>query len=186
MARHVDPEDDSFRRSLLRALAGGLVAMVVTFAITAVLTQLGGTDEGPGPVVTPSGDLASQPEPSPPQVAATEPGDPTTAPTEPTEPTETIEPTDDVVTVQVLDAVGSGTFAEDAAAALRELGYEVVVVNPTPRRPAQTTVMVTPGQEAEADQLAEQDPRFANIEPNTDFNTAVDLHVLVTDDFVEG
>ncbi|MDP9405304.1 MAG: hypothetical protein M3O86_01705, partial [Actinomycetota bacterium] len=51
MARHATPGDDSFRRSLGRAVAGGLVAMAVTALITGLLTQLGRDDGSGGPAV---------------------------------------------------------------------------------------------------------------------------------------
>jgi hypothetical protein len=177
MPRHADVEDRTFRRSLLRAAGGGLLAMVVTFGITAVLTQVGRPRESAGPVVTsPAATVA------PPDAEETVAPEPTTATTA----TSTVGGDDDgVVTVQVLDAVGSGTYAEDAAAVLRELGYEVVVVNPTPRRPATTTVLATPGHEDDAAELAALDARFAETDVSTDFNPEVDLHIIVTDDFVE-
>ena len=182
MARHVDPEDDSFRRSLLRAAGGGLLALVVTFGITAVLTQIDRPSGTEGPVVSTSDGLAEQPSPQPEPAATASAATPAV---EPSIDASSASDSDGVVTVQVLDAVGSGTHAEDAAEVLRELGYEVVVVNSTPRRVETTTVLVTPGHEADAAELAAVDPRFAQTGENLDFNPEVDLHILVAADFVE-
>jgi LytR cell envelope-related transcriptional attenuator len=184
MARHVDPEDRSFRQSLLRAAAGGLVALIVTFGITGVLTNLGRDRGTGGPAMvltdTPSAPqtqiTAPPPSPSEEPVAASEPPATET-------PVETTEAPRSTITVQVLDAVGSGTQAEEAAQVLRDLGYEVVVVNPTPRRVEATTVMFSTGHEADAEALREADDRFAKIKPNADFNADVNLHVLVGPDF---
>ena len=191
MARHVDPDDDSFRRSLIRAALGGLAALVITFGITGALTQLGrDTGEG-GPAVTftggPSAPVSvTQEPPSPAVTAAPESelaADPTPQPTSEPAPEQSDADDPGDVTVQVLDAVGTGTFAEDAAATLRELGYDVVVVNTTPRRLEQTRVLFTEGHEQDAQALRNADDRFGDIRPNADFSPTVDLHVLVGPDF---
>ena len=194
MGRHVDPDDTSFRRSLLRAVAGGLVALVVTFAVTALLTVVGRDDPDAGPVVsapdpTASTAVAASDAPSPTQTTQTPSESPpadlgaTDAPGATEGTTEVASDSTAAVTVQVLDAAGTGTHAEDAAEVLRELGYDVIVVNPTARRVDTTTVLATPGFEAAAERLAQQDPRFSEIAENTDFNASVNLHVLVGPDF---
>src|SRR5688500_1838966 len=112
MVRHVDPSDDSFRRSLLRAAGGGLVAMVVTFGITAVLASVGrNEDVAGGPAVaTPSAapeletPLSEPPEPSQAAPASETPDEETEGPTEAPDDAST-------VTVQVLDTVGTGQGA---------------------------------------------------------------------------
>lgn len=187
MSRHVDPDDDSFRRSLLRAVAGGLIALVVTFAATGLLTRLGRSD-GPGSAAVSLQGLPSAPatelvEPTP--TPEPSPTQQVTSPPTPQEATETQAALQSAknITVQVLDAVGSGTYAADAAEVLRELGYEVVVVNSTPRRVTETTVLASPGHKKDAQQLKRRDPRFAVIGANADFNETVDLHVLVGPDF---
>lgn len=191
MGRHIDPDDTSFRRSLLRAFAGGLVALVVTFAVTALLTVVGREDPDGGPVVSAPESTQATQAPSPteaptaadaptPAVTESPPGDlgATDGPT-----TQTATDDAQAVTVQVLDAAGTGTYAADAADVLRELGYDVIVVNPTARRVQTTTILATPGFEDAAAQLQQQDPRFAKIDENTDFNASVNLHVLVGPDF---
>lgn len=182
MARHVDPDDTSFRRSLFKAAGGGLLALVVTFGATAVLTVVG-RDAGTGPVIL--DDETTPPDPGPTDRPALSPT-PSDPPTQRPIPDPTQEPTDDElggITVQVLDAAGTGTHADDAAEVLRELGYDVVVVNDTPRRVEVTTILATPGHEDDAEGLRVRDPRFAEIDTNTDFNPDVDLHVLVGPDF---
>lgn len=184
MANHVDPDDRSFRTSLLRAAAGGLAALVVTFGVTGVLTVIGRDDGTGGPAMEAPGptEVAQVASPSPP--AEAEPTAAASAPATPSPtPLEATESTLGQVTVQVLDAVGSGPQAQAAADTLRELGYDVVVVNPTPRRVEATTIMATPGHEDEARALRRQDDRFGVITANVDFNQSVDLHVLVGPDF---
>lgn len=187
MARHVDPDDHSFRNSLLRAAAGGAVALIVTFAITGVLANVGrgGGEDTPAVTLTAPPPQAQEtvaqppspdPSPSPEATAAPEPSAAST-------PQETTETPAGIVTVQVLDAVGSGTHAQDAAQALRDLGYEVVVINSTPRRVKTTTVMFTSGHSDDAETLRQADERFAELKENKDFNPAVDLHILVGPDF---
>ena len=184
MANHADPDDRSFRTSLLRAAAGGVAALIVTFGVTGVLTVLGRDSGAGGPAMQATGptEVAQLSTPSPPAEAEPTAAAPPPATPSPT-PQEATESRLGQVTVQVLDAVGSGTQAQEAADVLRELGYTVVVVNQTPRRVERTTVMATPGHEDEARALREQDERFAEIARNVDFNPAVDLHVLVGPDF---
>lgn len=180
MARHADPDDSTFARSLLRAAAGGLVAMVVTFAITAVLTQIGRDSPADGPAVSFDDGLTSGPSPSPPAPQPTDHA--TSAPTEPT-----VAPASEIarepVTVQVLYAPALEDVAGEAAEVLRDLGYDVVAVNATARTTDVTTILATGGHEEEAAELRDTDPRFAQIDANDGFSEAVDLHVLVGPDF---
>lgn len=180
MARHTDPDDTSFRRSLLRAAAGGLVAMIVTFGVTALLTQLGRDDPGQGPVVVQNDALTSGPSPSP--VRAEPTSETTSGPTEPT-----VAPASEIgtepVTVQVLYAPGLDDTAGEVAAVLRELGYEVAAVNETARTTDTTTILATAGFEEAAEELRDTDPRFGQIDVNDGFSDAVNLHVLVGPDF---
>lgn len=189
MARHVDPDDHSFRRSLLRAAAGGLVALVVTFAITGILTRLGRDDGQSGPAVfltaTPTEVAQAEiTETSPPP--ASEPPSPTPEPSPRAVPTPaevTEQPDTAGVTVQVLYNGADDTVAAEAAEALRELGYDVVAVNDTEHTADATTVLYSPGQEQAAEDLREIDGRFGLVEPNTIFVESVNLHVLVGPDF---
>ena len=186
MARHVDPDDRSFRNSLLRAAAGGVAALVVTVAITGVLSALGRDDAKDSPAMVLTGTPApveedTQPPPSPePEPTAVSEAPPVT---ETATPMEMTEGGDGLVTVQVLDAVGTGPAAQAAADALTELGYEVVVVNSTPRRVETTTVLYTPGHREDAEALQEADERFVEVRENKAFNPSVNLHVLVGPDF---
>lgn len=190
MARHNAGDNRSFRSSLARSAAGGLVALIVTFGITGVLSVVGRDDGtgGPAMVAQPTevpqrSESTPAAEPASPSASAS----PAAAEATPTSiPQETTEPDPDGVTVQVLDAVGSGTQADQAAAVLRDLGYTVVVVNPTPRRVKATTVLATPGSEEAAEALRDEDPRFGIVKRNNAFNRSVDLHVLVGPDFTSG
>ena len=183
MPRHADPDDNTFVRSLLRAAAGGLIAMVVTFGITAVLTQVGRDDPADGPAMVGNGALTSGPSPSP--LPHPELGD--EASSQPTAPT--VEPASEIavepVTVQVLYAPGLDDAAGEAAAVLRDLGYEVAAVNETARTTDTTTILATAGNEEDAADLRDADPRFAQIDVNDGFSDAVDLHILVGADFSE-
>lgn len=184
MARHADPDDRSFAQSLLRAFAGGVAALAVTFAVTAVLTQVGRSDDQPSsaavtaPTPVESEALAAVPSPSP---SASPSPTPTREPTEAPAESATVDPS--AVTVQVLHATANEQQAQAAAAALREMGYTVVVVNPTPRQVDVTTILASPGQQDAAEQLRRRDPRFAEVAPNDGFDESVDLHVLVGPDF---
>lgn len=187
---HVDPDDTSFRRSLLRAAAGGVVALVVTFAATGVLTRLGRDDGTGGPAVVLTGTpaapttppaLAESPTPSP----EPEP-EPTVQPTsEAPLPTETTEVPVRGITVQVLEQVGAEAQAAEAAAVLRELGYDVVAVNATDRQVDTTTVLASDGRLSDAEQLARLDERFAAVTANDGFSEDVNLHVIVAADFTD-
>lgn len=185
MARHVDPDDHSFRRSLLRAAAGGLAALVVTFAITGLLTRLGRDDGSAGPAVmltaTPTVAALAEtplPTPSPEQAPTAEP-----SPKAEETPAEITEPPAGDVTVQVLYTGASDAVGAAAAETLRELGYDVVAVNGTQHEVAATTVLFSPGHEAAAEQLRERDGRFGVVEANTIFVESVNLHVIVGPDF---
>lgn len=194
MSRHIDPGDHSFRRSLLRAAAGGLAALAVTAAATALLTRLGRDDGTGGPAVvltdaaTPApATTLEAPSPSP-EPEATTPA-PAPEPTEPTEratPAELTEEPNGTVTVQVLYNGGSSDLAEEAAAALRELGYDVVAVNGTQHTVEETTVFASPGSRDAAEALREADPRFRLVEENTVFVPEVNLHVILGPEFAAG
>ena len=189
MARHVDPNDTSFRRSLLRAAAGGVAALVLTFAITAVLTRTGQIGDGGGPAM-----ILTAPPSDVPTVVAAETTDPPTPepelepsqppPTTPApEPTEVTEEPVTGVTVQVLEQVGAEAQAAEAAEVLRQLGYDVVAVNTTDRQVDTTTVLASPGYAEAAEQLKSLDARFGVVAANDGFSPDVNLHVIVGADF---
>ena len=191
MARHVDPDDTSFRRSLLRAAAGGVAALVLTFAITAVLTRTGQIGEGGGPamVLTSPPDAPASAAPtldteleSPAPSPAPEPTQP--PPTTPApEPTAASEIPVAGITVQVLEQVGAEAQAAEAAEVLRQLGYDVVAVNTTDRQVDTTTVLASAGYTEAAQQLQRTDERFGVITANDGFSEDVNLHVIVGADF---
>ena len=86
-------------------------------------------------------------------------------------------------TVQVLDAGGGSTATNDAADALRELGYDVVAINTSRLDYPTTTVLFTDGNEAEADALRARDDRFAETGLNERLSEGVDVHVVVGPDW---
>lgn len=188
MARHVDPDDTSFRRSLLRAAAGGVAALVLTFAITAVLMRTGqiGDRGGPAMVLTapPSDAVATVPAfptPSPEPEPELEPTQPPTTPAP--EPTEASEIPVAGISVQVLEQVGAEAQAAEAAQVLRQLGYNVVAVNTTDRQVDTTTVLASAGYAEAAEQLQQSDERFGVVTANDGFSEDVHLHVIVGADF---
>ena len=189
MARHVDPDDTSFRRTLLRAAAGGVAALILTFGITAVLMRTGQIGDGGSPAII----LTATPSPAPTVAVIETTAPPQTEPApEPTEvPTPTPAPTPAEVTerpvagvtVQVLGQVGAEAQAAEAAEVLRDLGYQVVAVNTTDRQVDTTTVLATAGHAADAEQLQSLDDRFGVITDNDGFSPDVNLHVIVGADF---
>lgn len=87
------------------------------------------------------------------------------------------------VTVEVLDSTGNSSRADEVAATVASLGYEVVDVRRVEPRSATTKVFYTEGFEDAARELAERDERFGEAEPNPGFLEIVDLYVLVGDDW---
>ena len=86
-------------------------------------------------------------------------------------------------TVQVLDAGGGSSATNEAADALREMGYDVVAINSSRTDYPTTTVLYTEGNEAEAEALPARDERFAETAPNERLSEGVDLHVVVGPDW---
>ena len=85
--------------------------------------------------------------------------------------------------VQLLDAGGGSDAVNDAAEVLRELGYDVVAINPSRTEYNTTTVLFTDGNEAEAQALPARDERFAEVAPNERLSDGVDVHVVVGSDW---
>ena len=85
--------------------------------------------------------------------------------------------------VQLLDAGGGSDAVNDAAEVLRELGYDVVAINPSRTEYDTTTVLFTDGNEAEAQALPARDERFADVAPNERLSDGVDVHVVVGSDW---
>jgi hypothetical protein len=225
-AKHTQPGDDSFRRSLLRSGAGavGLVALVaVVFAgIGALGSDPGGPtvasdaqdvddeaeeteapddedaqdpapDEEPdAPEEAPDADAPDAEEPEEEPDASDEPdedGEDDTAPDDEDaadeEPADREPATDrafspDSVTIQVLDGyqADGGSAASSVAATLREEGYRVVAENPSLRYEV-TTVLWTPGFEAQAEQVA-ADLGAAEVRQQPgNLSEQVQVHVVV-------
>ena len=88
-------------------------------------------------------------------------------------------------TVQVLDAGGGSTATNDAADALRELGYDVVAINTSRLDYPTTTVLFTQGNEAEAVALRARDERFAETGLNERLSEGVDVHIVVGPDWTD-
>ena len=88
--------------------------------------------------------------------------------------------------VQVLDAGGGSDAVNAAAELLRELGYDVVAINPSRTEYDTTTVLFTEGNQAEAQALPARDERFVDVAPNERLSDGVDVHVVVGTDWDAG
>lgn len=89
----------------------------------------------------------------------------------------------DETTVQVLDAGGGSSATNEAADALRELGYDVVAINSSRLDYPTTTVLFTEGNEAEAEAVRARDERFAETGLNDRLSEGVDVHIVVGADW---
>jgi hypothetical protein len=85
--------------------------------------------------------------------------------------------------VQVLNAGGGSDATEEAADALRELGYDVVAVNESRVDLTETTVLFTEGNKTEGQALRAREDRVVGIAVNDRLSDGVDLHVLVAPDW---
>lgn len=85
--------------------------------------------------------------------------------------------------VQVLDAGGGSDATNDVASVLADLGYDVVAINPSRVNYDVTTVLFTPGNEAEAEAVRARDERFSATAANERLSEGVDLHVVVGPDW---
>jgi uncharacterized iron-regulated membrane protein len=92
-------------------------------------------------------------------------------------------PEPSATTVQVLDAGGGRTALRAAAAALEDLGYDVVNTTDSRTDVSVTTVLYVGGDDTAARALRQRDGRFADVDANQAFSDAVDLHVLVGSDW---
>jgi hypothetical protein len=187
------------RALLFAALAFGIYALIFGDLGGMSETELGDAAANPTAAAT----VAEVPAPTPDPLApdpmatatdafATEPaaGDPLATPggTESTGLGGSEAPAGQIgagVTAQVI--AGAGTSAEQfaaAAAALRELGYEVTESGTSPNAYAQTTVFATAGEEAQAEALVAADDRFAVVGDNPgNLRDSIQIHVLVGEDF---
>jgi hypothetical protein len=168
----------------------GSIALTIAFGLVWALNpepsrgigfRPGGSDVGPA--------ATAEPEAAPQATApAGEPGQETSP-----EPTE--EPTEDPAellaaarppretSVQVLDAGGGSQAMQTAAAALRDLGYNVVNTTSSRSHVDRTTVWWSEGNEAEARALRAREARVRDVDRNQRLNEGVNLHVLVGDDW---
>lgn len=202
MGRHADPDPRHFYGSLIGAAVRGLTAVALAVGLYLVLASVR-PDRGLGPVVVGDDTAATDAAPAAsaePEPSATEPPTATTAPaTSPPAPAPSAAgplvgaiPSEaplaqskppSATTMQVLDGVGDKARARDAAGVLRNLGYQVVVVNPAGVDFATTTVLYSRGHEPEARALMARDARFAAMRPNPNLSESVDLHVAVGRDW---
>ncbi len=95
-------------------------------------------------------------------------------------------PDPELTSVQVLDSGGGSSRAQDAAEALRGLGYNVVNITSSRANVTRTTVWFTEGNEEAGLALRARDERVTEVEPNEALSSGVDLHVLVGADWTDG
>lgn len=123
--------------------------------------------------IDPGATAAASPGAAPAPAAAEEPVAPTTDPP-------------DQVTVQVLRGTDDEDAFDAAVRDIRTLGYQVELIAVAGTGSPTTTVYATEGNEAEAEALRVADPRFAQVAPNERFETPVDLHIVVGEDWQDG
>ena len=87
------------------------------------------------------------------------------------------------IRVQVLDGGVGPEVTEAAADVVRELGYEVPVIDTASCCYSETTVLFNEGQEAAADDLVQRDERFRGTGPNPNLTAEVEIHVIVGEDW---
>lgn len=131
-------------------------------------------------------DSATEPAPPPPPAASEPPAQPTEdsglTPAEAEDLIAAARPPEET-SVQLLDAGGGSDAVNEAAEVLRELGYDVVAINPSRTNYDTTTVLFTEGNDAEAQALPARDERFAEVAPNERLSDGVDVHVVIGSDW---
>lgn len=193
MPRHAAPRDRSFYRSLARAAGRALLLLAVVGFVVVGLTQLRGGD-GEDVALAPEASPASSNEdaasPTPSGDVLTELAeDPDRAVVDigpsggasPAAPEGARDPAE--VTVQMVRGTQDLEAYASAVARVRQLGYQVTLESVAGTGSPVTTVLYTEGKAADAEALRAADPRFAEVKANDRFQTPVDLHVLVGDDF---
>lgn len=170
------------------AFIRGLIAAALTFGVYWLVVG-GGTDGAPVAVDTSTTTPAPVVTATTPPIGATTPATGPTPTDLPTTPTPT--PTDGQIgaglSIQVLDGAGDADATLEAVAALRALGFTVVVDDPPTqaRQPySQTTVFATAGFEEQAAALVEADPRFTTVDDNPGtLDDSIDLHIVIGEDW---
>lgn len=196
------------RAALLLAVVGGVVFgltqlrdqrpeggdTVLTDAATAGATEAGTAAAAPppepsaGPSEDPLAQLSEDPNrrtvPINPSEPAASPGTTPEAEATPGPVTPEVDPPAEV-TLQVLRGTDDEDAFDAAVRDLRSLGYQVELIAVAGTGSPTTTVFTTEGNEAEAEALVDADARFGEVAPNDRFETPVDLHVLIGDDWEE-
>jgi hypothetical protein len=188
MGRHDDPDPASFYTSLGRAVLRGLLALLLSFGLYALLANIRDGREAPPPVAVQSTEATTEPSVQMP-VGTPSPAEQATLRSTPNAVPSGI-PSDDVAaprsadtTVQVLDGGAGRERTAEVVAALRTLGYQVVAVNRAVRTYQVTTVFYSQGQEESARALRARDSRFVAIDENPNLSQGVALHVIVGTDW---
>lgn len=183
------PDEPAWRHWWRRAFAGFL-ALALIVGLYLSFKPSGFSDEPELAGDAEPSETASEPEPEPAEPAASEPAaepteNPGLSPAEAEELIAAARPPEET-SVQVLDAGGGSDAVNEAAEVLRELGYDVVAINPSRTEYDTTTVLYTDGNEAEAQALPAHDERFADVAPNERLSDGVDVHVVVGSDWSAG
>lgn len=201
-AKHTPAGDPSFRASLLRNL-GSAVGLIVAVALVFwAIGSFGGEDGDPEPTVAADDGAADREDGADPDATddgATDGADPAAEDDEPDpdadEPddeadadaeadvdddadADEVDPAD--VSIQVLDGLkeDGGAAADDVAALLGDRGYSIAARNEALSYD-QTTVLYNPGNEAAAQQVADELGGAEVLEQPGNLSTSVDLHVVV-------
>lgn len=165
----------------------GLLALVLSFGLYTVLANIRDSGSQSPPTVA----LQSPETPAERIAQAPSPGEEATAwltPSPVLTPAPSATPSAELAaaaptTVQVLDGGAGRGRTDEAVAALRALGYEIVAVNKAVRTYTVTTIFYSEGQETSAQALRARDQRFAEIDESSDLNQRVALHVVVGTDW---
>lgn len=198
MPRHAAPRDRSFYRSLARAAGRALLVLAVVGLVVVGLTQFRRGDDQDVALAPEASPTSATPDatPTPPQDILTElaedpdravvdiapsSGASPAAPAAPAAPEGARNPAE--VTVQMVRGTENLEAYASAVARVRQLGYQVTLESVAGTGSPVTTVLYAEGNAADAEALRAADPRFAEVKPNDRFQTPVDLHVLVGDDF---
>jgi hypothetical protein len=194
MGRHDDPDLASFSASLGRAILRGLLALLLSFGLYAVLVNIRDGRQPSPPVASRVAEAPTERLMQTPTDTSSLSGEEATRQSAPSQmprsassdaDLRTAAPRSADTTVQVLDGGAGRQRTNEVVAVLRRLGYQVVAVNKAVRTYNVTTVFYSRGEEASARALRARDRRFAEVEANSNLNQRVALHVVVGTDWGE-
>jgi LytR cell envelope-related transcriptional attenuator len=193
MGRHSSAEAGSYTRSVVAwFLPWTIVAAGVLVALWVAISALGRSDvpsggQGLG-AARATTSSSPTPTPTPTESPSATPPSPSPSPSPKPRPKPRPKPTPKPklitkgITVQVLDATGSGTAGQSMAARLGKLGFAIVAVNPGLSDTGHTTVFWSADQYRTAAKALAAHFGWRSGPKPADLSPTVALHVVVTDD----